>query len=84
MGRVRILEVRSCAGTESLEAKLYGSLNENSSDRFVKGKRWSLLLAIIAERNVKKVISSLKFARSETNAILLEESEKATPWWFSI
>ena len=55
---------KSCVGVESLKAKLCGILNENLSDRVVERKGWSILLAVTAERNVKKVISALRFARS--------------------
>ena len=44
--------IRICASTESSEAKLYGSLNENSSERVVEEKRWSISLAVTAERNI--------------------------------
>lgn len=67
---------------KSLKAKICGSLNNNSNDRLVEGKHWSISLAITMERNVEKVISDLRFARSESNVDVPKESKKLTPWRF--
>ena len=39
-------------------------------------------LAVTVERAVKKIISTLQFARSENNVSLTEESRNPTPWKF--
>ena len=54
----------------------------NSSDRFVDGKHWSISLTVTAERNVKNLMSTLQFTRSETNVILPEESKNWRPGGF--
>ena len=74
---------KSCASAESMEAKVCGSLNENLSDRVVEGKCWSISLAATVERNVKKLMPDLRFARPETNVGVPEESIKPTPWRFA-
>ena len=79
-GGVRILEGKPCAGVESLETKFYRSFKEDLSDRVVEGNYWSISLAMTAERNVKKVMSTLRSTRSETNVGLPEESRKPTSW----
>ena len=73
------MEGKPCAGVESLETKFYRSFKEDLSDRVVEGNYWSISLAMTAERNVKKVISTLRSARSDTNVGLPEESRKLTP-----
>ena len=75
---VRISDEKSCAGAESLETKLCGSLNKNSSNRVVEGKFWSISLAVTEERNEKKVISALRFAGSETNMGLSGKARNPT------
>ena len=62
-----VIVEKYCAGAESLEEQLCGSIIENSNDRVVEEKLWSISFTVRAEQNVKKVISTLRFARSKTN-----------------
>ena len=79
LGAVRIFAGKLCIGTVAVKATLCGSLNEESSDKVVEGKGWSISLAVTVDRKVNNAMSAARLSSSDINVGLPEESRNLVP-----
>lgn len=62
-----------------MESRLYGSINENSSERIFDGKRFPMSIVLIEEKIEKRVISAARFVKSEIKVDLLLQWRNPMP-----